>query len=201
MAHPTERRRLLKLMAASLALAGCDPAQPGTEWVPAVAAPPGIVPGVPNHYATATLCGGAALGVVVTHQMGRPIKVEGNPLHPASLGATDALAQAEILDLYDPDRSSGILHGGYPASGDNLLAALHSGPRPPGRHPRRRAAPPDRAPACPPASAPPSTACCSATPKHAGTNPTSSPATRSAPAPSAPTAPRSSWSRAPPPPT
>ncbi|MBV9750722.1 MAG: 4Fe-4S dicluster domain-containing protein [Acetobacteraceae bacterium] len=123
MARP-ERRTLLKLMAASLALAGCDPAAPGTKWIPAVTAPPGIVPGLPNRYATATLSGGAALGLVVTHDSGRPIKVEGNPLHPASLGATDALAQALILDLYDPDRSVGLLRGGYPAGEGRFQAEL-----------------------------------------------------------------------------
>ncbi|MBV8913312.1 MAG: 4Fe-4S ferredoxin, partial [Acetobacteraceae bacterium] len=124
MRSPTERRRLLQLLAASLALAGCDPGQPRTRWIPAVVAPPGVVPGVPNRYATATLSGGAALGVVVTHLSGRPIKVEGNPLHPASQGATDALAQAAILDLYDPDRSIGLLRAGYPTSEGALQAAL-----------------------------------------------------------------------------
>ena len=124
MAMPAERRTILKLMAASLALAGCDPAAPGTKWVPAVVAPPGIVPSLPNRYTTAVLSGGAALGLVVTHDSGRPIKVEGNPLHPASQGATDALAQAEILNLYDPDRSIGLLRGGDPASDGAFQTAL-----------------------------------------------------------------------------
>ena len=127
MAAPAERRTLLRLMAASLALAGCDPVPGGGTWLPAVVAPPGIVPGLPNRYATATLAGGAGLGVVVTHDSGRPIKVEGNPLHPASLGATDALAQALILDFYDPDRASGLLRRGDPATearlGAEMLAA------------------------------------------------------------------------------
>ncbi len=121
MAAPAERRTLLRLMAASLALAGCDPASSGSKWVPAVTAPPGIVPGLPNRYATATLSGGAGLGLVVTQSSGRPIKVEGNPLHPASLGATDALAQALILEFYDPDRASGLLHHGEPATEARLL--------------------------------------------------------------------------------
>lgn len=128
MTHPARRRGLLKLMAASFALgglSGCgDPAESWNGWVPAVEAPPGIVPGLPNRYATALPAGGAALGVVVEHRMGRPVKVEGNPLHPASLGATDALAQAAILDFYDPDRAVGVLRGGQPATMGDLLNQL-----------------------------------------------------------------------------
>ena len=56
--------------------------------------------------------GGTAAGIVVTHQMGRPIKVEGNPAHPASLGATSIHGQALILDYYDPDRAAGVMQGG-----------------------------------------------------------------------------------------
>jgi len=122
--QPAERRNILRLMAASLALAGCDPVTPGSTWVPAVEAPPGIIPGLPNRYSTATLSGGTALGLVVTHDSGRPIKVEGNPLHPASLGATDALAQALILDFYDPDRAIGLLRQGTTATEGRLAAEL-----------------------------------------------------------------------------
>ena len=128
MREPVERRRILKLMAASLALAGCDNGPPGatgdTRWVPAVIAPPGIVPGLANRFSTAAPAGGTALGLVVDHKMGRPVKVEGNPLHPASLGATDAISQALILGFYDPDRASGALRRGEPTSGNDLLAAL-----------------------------------------------------------------------------
>ena len=129
MQQPLERRRILRMMAASMALgglAGCeDPSTPESHWIPAVIAAPGIIPGVPDHYATAaSTMGGPALGLVITHQMGRPIKVEGNQKHPASLGATDALAQALILDFYDPDRSGAILQAGEPATGNALLTAL-----------------------------------------------------------------------------
>lgn len=128
MAPGPQRRGLLKLMAASFALgglSGCgDPATSDTGWVPAVEAPPGIVPGLPNRFATATVAGGAGLGLVVEHRMGRPVKVEGNPLHPASLGATDALAQALVLDFYDPDRASGMLRQGRPATMAELLDIL-----------------------------------------------------------------------------
>ena len=128
MAEPVERRRILKVMAASLALAGCDNGPPGgtgdTRWVPAVTAPPNIVPGVSNRFSTAALAGGTAIGLVVDHRMGRPVKVDGNPLHPASLGATDPISQALILGFYDPDRASGLLHDATPATGADLLAAL-----------------------------------------------------------------------------
>ena len=119
-----ERRTLLRVMAASLALAGCDPIGEDTKWVPAVVAPPGVVPGNPNHYATATASGGTVLGLVVTHDSGRPIKVDGNPLHPASLGATDAVAQALILDFYDPDRASPLLRLGQPSVDGRLQSEL-----------------------------------------------------------------------------
>ena len=112
--RPELRRHVLRLMAASMALGGlggCDPSTPDGTYVPAVTQAPDIVPGVPNRYATALLDGGAAAGIVVTQEMGRPIKVEGNPAHPASLGATSIHGQALILDFYDPDRSCGLMHG------------------------------------------------------------------------------------------
>ncbi len=118
---------MLRLMAASFALgglSGCDPAAPDGQYVPAVVAPPGIVSGVPNFYASASLADGTALGIVVEHAMGRPIKIEGNPGHPSSLGATDAVTQALILDFYDPDRATGIQHMGRPSERQSLLTAL-----------------------------------------------------------------------------
>jgi len=127
MAQPTERRRVLKLMAASLAmggLAGCDPSTPDGHWVPAVIAPPGILPGIPNFYSTAHVVDGSALGIVVEHRMGRPMKVEGNAGHPSSLGATDALAQAVLLDFYDPDRALGLLHDDAPTDSQSVVTAL-----------------------------------------------------------------------------
>ncbi len=76
--------------------------------LPYVRMPEGLVPGVAERYATALPLAGYGRGALVTSFEGRPIKVEGNPLHPASLGATDVFAQAEILSLYDPDRSQAI---------------------------------------------------------------------------------------------
>ena len=104
---PLSRRRFLQLMAASLALAGlgaCSRA-PTETIVPYVRQPEEIVPGKPLYFATAMSIRGLATGLLVESHMGRPTKVEGNPLHPASLGASDAFAQASVLTLYDPDRS------------------------------------------------------------------------------------------------
>jgi molybdopterin-containing oxidoreductase family iron-sulfur binding subunit len=92
--------------------------------VPYVRAPEAVVPGKPLFFATAVPLGGYATGVVVESHMGRPIKVEGNPDHPASLGATDAFAQASVLELYDPDRSQVVTRNGRISTWDDLLAVL-----------------------------------------------------------------------------
>jgi molybdopterin-containing oxidoreductase family iron-sulfur binding subunit len=109
-----DRRDLLKFVGASLALAGATACtrQPAEKIVPYVRQPEEIIPGKPLFYATAMAVGGFATGLLAESHMGRPTKVEGNPLHPASLGATDAFAQASVLSLYDPDRSQTILHLG-----------------------------------------------------------------------------------------
>ncbi len=124
---PQDRRRALKLIAASLALAGlggCGDGAPSGHLIPAAQQPPQIVPGLPNFYSTANVVAGYASGVVVKHFMGRPIKVEGNPKHPASLGATDVFAQAQVLDFYDSSRAWAILKGGAPFDARMLSAAL-----------------------------------------------------------------------------
>jgi MoCo/4Fe-4S cofactor protein with predicted Tat translocation signal len=106
------RRGFLELSAASLALAGLTGCtrQPAEQIVPYVQQPEDLVPGKPMFYATALELSGYALGVLVEQHMGRPTKVEGNPEHPASLGATDAIAQAAILSLYDADRLNEPYH-------------------------------------------------------------------------------------------
>ncbi len=119
----TDRRRFLEIMASSLALAGmsgCSSPPPETI-VPYVREPRGKVQGVPMQFATALHRAEGALGVVVESHMGRPTKIEGNPLHPASLGATDAQVQAEVLTLYDPDRSQTVRRGGEIATWDEFL--------------------------------------------------------------------------------
>lgn len=111
---PVSRRKFLTLMGASMALAGLNgcsprPASP-QKIVPYSTIPEGMVPGIPMFFASANVLGGYAKGIVVKSNEGRPTKVEGNPLHPASLGSTDIFAQAAILDLYDPDRSQSIVN-------------------------------------------------------------------------------------------
>jgi len=109
-----DRRSFLKLMAASLALAGLSSCgvQPEDKIVPYVLTPEGVVPGLPLMYATAFVMGGYAVGTLVRSHEGRPTKIEGNPAHPASMGATDIFMQAAILTLYDPDRSQVVTHRG-----------------------------------------------------------------------------------------
>ena len=101
------RREFLKLVGIAMAMAGasaCTRAPVG-EIHPYVRQPEDMLPGTPLFFATAMTLNGAAIGLLVESHEGRPTKVEGNPRHPASLGATDAFAQASILTLYDPDRS------------------------------------------------------------------------------------------------
>ena len=109
-----ERRSFLKLMGASLALAGMAGCtrQPPEQILPYVRQPENVVPGRPLFYATAMTLGGRASGLLVESHEGRPTKIEGNPSHPASLGATDIFAQAALLDLYDPDRMRTLTHRG-----------------------------------------------------------------------------------------
>lgn len=111
---PVSRRQFLKLMGASLAFAGLNAcARPSDEKIiPYVRPPEEIVPGKPLFFATAMSLGGFATGLLVESHMGRPTKIEGNPDHPASLGATDVFAQASILTLYDPDRSETVTYRG-----------------------------------------------------------------------------------------
>jgi molybdopterin-containing oxidoreductase family iron-sulfur binding subunit len=104
------RRRWMQLMGASVALAGAV----GCRWerdeiLPFDRRPVGRVPGQRQQYATTMDLAGDPLGLTVTCFDGRPIKIEGNRLHPSSLGATHPFAQAAILELYDPDRSRYII--------------------------------------------------------------------------------------------
>ncbi len=108
------RRQFLKVMGASLALAGLTACtkQPTETIMPYVRQPEEVIPGRPLYFATAVPNSAIAMGVLVESHLGRPTKVEGNPDHPASLGATDAFAQASVLDLYDPDRSQTLTYLG-----------------------------------------------------------------------------------------
>ncbi len=139
------RRELMKVMAASAAFAGLSGCTklPTQKIVPYVRQPEEIIPGKPLFYATAVTLGGVATGVLVESHMARPTKVEGNPDHPASLGAADSFAQASVLGLYDPDRSRAEVHDGRLASWAEFQSELslalggppaHVGPAPAHRH-------------------------------------------------------------------
>jgi molybdopterin-containing oxidoreductase family iron-sulfur binding subunit len=108
------RRQFLKIMGASIALAGASgcsnptwPRWPAAKILPHAYRSPEERPGAPLHFATCWEMGGVAKPLLVRSYDGRPIKVEGNPEHPASLGAADAWSQASVLEFYDPDRSHG----------------------------------------------------------------------------------------------
>jgi MoCo/4Fe-4S cofactor protein with predicted Tat translocation signal len=122
------RRDMLKLAGASAALAGLTACTklPTQKIVPYVRPPEEFIPGKPLFYATAMPFGEAATGLLVESHMGRPTKVEGNPDHPGSLGATDVFAQAAVLTLYDPDRSQVLVHEGRIGSWGNFRAALNN---------------------------------------------------------------------------
>ena len=123
---PVGRRGFLKLMGASLTLAGVTACtrQPAEAILPYVRQPEEIVPGKPLFYATAMPFAGMGMGLLVESHEGRPTKIEGNPDHPTSRGATDLFAQAAILNLYDPDRSQTITHLGEIRTFDAFVAAL-----------------------------------------------------------------------------
>jgi MoCo/4Fe-4S cofactor protein with predicted Tat translocation signal len=120
-----DRRDFVKLMGASMALAGlaaCN--RPAEKIVPYVRQPEGLIPGKPIFFASAMPISGYAHGVLVESHMGRPTKIEGNPDHPSSLGSTNAFMQASILGLYDPDRSQVVRHLGEISTWSEFLAAL-----------------------------------------------------------------------------
>ena len=119
-----DRRTALRLMAATLACTTTACERPADTIVPYVRMPERVTPGQPLYFATALGVGGYAAPVVVKSDTGRPIKVEGNPDHPACRGATDAFAQCEILALYDPGRSRAVQRRGQITAWGKLQAEL-----------------------------------------------------------------------------
>ena len=111
---PVSRRGFLKLMTASLALAGLSACtkQPEEAIVPYVQQPEELIPGKPMYYATARPAASGAQPLLVKSNEYHPTKIEGNPEHPISRGATDAQSLASILDLYDPDRAQAVTYNG-----------------------------------------------------------------------------------------
>ena len=119
------RRDFMKLMTASMALAGLSACvkQPIEPIVPYVRQPEPIVLGLPLYFASAMPLAGYATPVLVESHEGRPTKVEGNPDHPAGVGS-DVFAQASILDMYDPDRSQSVTYTGFIRSWSDFATAL-----------------------------------------------------------------------------
>jgi molybdopterin-containing oxidoreductase family iron-sulfur binding subunit len=103
-----KRRDILRCLGGALALAGLDGCErvADGEAVPYVIEPEGQGPGTTRFYTTMVELDGVAQPILGKTFDGRPIKLEGNPDHPASRGATDAFTQAALLGLYDPDRSA-----------------------------------------------------------------------------------------------
>jgi molybdopterin-containing oxidoreductase family iron-sulfur binding subunit len=125
---PLTRRNFLRVMGASIAFAGLQGCtrQPEEEIVPYVLPPEQAVPGKPMYFATAMPMAGYGVGVLAESHLGRPTKIEGNPDHPASLGATDIFAQASILTMWDPDRAQVVRHGGEISTWSGFFVAIEA---------------------------------------------------------------------------
>ena len=118
------RRDMMMLLGASLSLAGLAGCRrPVEEIVPYVTAPEDTLPGIPRRYATTMPFHRSAYGLIVESHEGRPTKIEGNPAHPSTRGASSARVQASILGLYDPDRSQTVALKGEPKSWKDFVAA------------------------------------------------------------------------------
>jgi MoCo/4Fe-4S cofactor protein with predicted Tat translocation signal len=125
---PVSRRNFLKVMGASMALAGlagCTK-QPDEAIMPYVTAPEDLILGKPVYFASAFPFASGAIPVLVKSDSYRPIKVDGNPEHPVVKGGSDPFTQATLLDLYDPDRSQHILYRGETRTWPAFLAAFRS---------------------------------------------------------------------------
>jgi MoCo/4Fe-4S cofactor protein with predicted Tat translocation signal len=118
------RRDMMMLLGASLSLAGLAGCRrPAEEIVPYVTAPEEVVPGIPRYYATTMPFRRSAYGLIVESHEGRPTKVEGNPSHPSTLGASSSRIQASVLGLYDPDRSQSVRQNGTQKSWSDFVTA------------------------------------------------------------------------------
>jgi molybdopterin-containing oxidoreductase family iron-sulfur binding subunit len=113
----------VSVAAASALLSGCSRA-PSEKIVPYRVQPEDVVPGRAAHYATAMTLDGYATGLLVEAHEGRPTKIEGNPDHPASLGASGIFEQAALLELYGPHRQTALRHRGAPQATPALTRAV-----------------------------------------------------------------------------
>src|SRR5436853_3285797 len=127
-ADAVSRRSFMKLLGASIALAGVEGCTrvPASNIFPYVNQPE-LTPGVAQYYATSMVLDGFATGLLVESHEGRPTKVEGNPDHPASLGAAGVFEQASVLQVYDPHRATRVRHGRQSVTWQALAAALAPG--------------------------------------------------------------------------
>ncbi len=123
---PVSRRGFLSLLGSSVALGGLGSCtrQPREEILPFASTPEQVIPGQALYFATAYPFSTGALGLLVESHDGRPTKVEGNPLHPSSFGATDGFAQAAVLDLADPERSTTVTSRGRVSTWASAREAL-----------------------------------------------------------------------------
>ena len=123
---PLPRREFFRLMGATLALAGVGGCayQPQEHIIPYVQQPDKLVPGKALYFNTAYPRGAYGIGVMAESREGRPVKLEGNPDHPGSLGATDVHTQASLLQLYDPDRSQSVRHLGDNTTWESFLGMI-----------------------------------------------------------------------------
>ncbi len=121
-----DRRDFLKFMGASMLLAGLSGCRflPKSHIVPHVMGPEDRVTGIAVYYATTFVQNGFGTGVLVRTYEGRPLKIEGNALHPSSLGASDATMQAAMQTMYDPDRAKAVTYRGEPSTWELALGSF-----------------------------------------------------------------------------
>ena len=126
--NSVSRRNFIKVMGASLALAGLSGCviQPPEKIVPRVQSVEDMLPGKALFFATAMTLGGIATGLLARSFEGRPVKLEGNPEHPGSLGSTDVYSQAALLEMYDPDRSQQVMFRGSGSAWQNFQTAIRT---------------------------------------------------------------------------
>ena len=132
--NPISRRSFMALMSASMAVTAAACRRPDHKLLASVKSPEYVIPGLPNHYASVFMHGNVAHGVLVKVREGRPVKVEGNDVHPISGGKSSVFLQATLMNLYDPDRirqsitgrvPGKVKSGGYstPANAINTIAS------------------------------------------------------------------------------
>src|SRR6516165_4927161 len=125
---PVSRRGFLKLMGASMALAGlagCTK-QPDEPIYPYVKAPEDLILGKPNYFATVNPLPTGGVPLLVKSDQFRPIKIDGNPDHPYNHGSSDVFSQGALLDMYDPDRAKRVTYRGEEREWGELAQALRA---------------------------------------------------------------------------